>query len=97
MVFSEKAAAVVAEEQPELADENEEEMNIILPNDPKDENVPDDTDFEPEIHVISSDLGIQEVCIWLKIYKIYSIFIPFSLKLYDIKNSEKCRIKALHL
>ncbi len=65
MLVSEKAALVEDEEQQKMRDEDDEQVNILLPSDMEGENVPDkvdNADIEPEIGVTASDLGIQEVC-----------------------------------
>ena len=58
---SEKAAVIADEEEQMLADEDGEEMNILLPNDVEGGNGVDNADIEPEIQVTTSDLGIEEV------------------------------------
>ena len=65
MLVSGKAALVEDEEQQKMRDEDDEQVNILLPSDTEGENVPDkvdNADIEPEIEVTASDLGIQEVC-----------------------------------
>ena len=61
----ERAAVVEEEEQQGLTDEDDEEINILLPSDMEREKETDEVengDIEPEIEIITSDLGIQEVC-----------------------------------
>ena len=58
---SEKAAVIADEEEQMLADDDGEEMNILLPNDVEGGNDVDNADIEPEIQVTTSDLGIEEV------------------------------------
>ena len=53
---------IADEEDQMLADEDGEEMNILLPNDVEGGNGVDNADIEPEIQVTTSDLGIEEVC-----------------------------------
>jgi hypothetical protein len=61
MLLSEKDAVVENEEEEGLRDE--EEMNILLSNERENEtDEADEDDIEPEIEIITSDLGIQEVC-----------------------------------
>ena len=66
MLISEKAGVVADEEQRGLRDEDDEELNISLPDGAEEENEVDNSDIEPEIEIITSDLGIQEVCSYCK-------------------------------
>jgi hypothetical protein len=66
MLISEKAGVVADEEQQGLRDEDDEELNISLPDGAEEENEVDNSDIEPEIEIITSDLGIQEVCSYCK-------------------------------
>lgn len=52
---------IADEEEQMLADEDGEEMNILLPNDVEGGDNVDNADIEPEIQVTTSDLGIEEV------------------------------------